>query len=267
MSNSTIFLKLGGSLITDKDVPYKVNQSTLDRIACEINQFIIENPKTGLLLGHGSGSFGHTSASQYNTRLGVHSHADWIGYQKVCHDARTLNHIVMETFQAVGLPVISYPPSGQVICENHNINKWDLTFIQHSLKKGLIPVIFGDAVIDTVIGGTILSTEDLFLYLAKFIPPKRILLAGIEDAVWADYPLRKEPIASITPHNFTSYKKKIIGSTSRDVTGGMAAKVENLLSIIKNDPIMKCQVFSGLSDGSVYSALNGYDSGTVICAD
>jgi isopentenyl phosphate kinase len=39
-----------------------------------------------------------------------------------------------------------------------------------------------------VLGGTILSTEDLFTYLAGLLHPEQILLAGNEPGVWADFP-------------------------------------------------------------------------------
>ena len=44
MAESVIYLKLGGSLITDKNQPYVVEQSTLDRISSEISRFLCENP-------------------------------------------------------------------------------------------------------------------------------------------------------------------------------------------------------------------------------
>ena len=60
--------------------------------------------------------------------------------------------------------------------------------IQSTLENGLLPVIYGDVVFDTDIGGTILSTEDLFFYLAGILKPSRILLAGQDPGVWKDFP-------------------------------------------------------------------------------
>ena len=65
------FLKLGGSLITDKDTAHTPRIDVIDRIAGEIKKYLVEHPQDSLLLGHGSGSFGHVPAAKYGTREGV----------------------------------------------------------------------------------------------------------------------------------------------------------------------------------------------------
>jgi isopentenyl phosphate kinase len=264
MTGQVIFLKLGGSLITNKDIPYTIDDGTLKRISAEIFRFLQDHPGTNLIVGHGSGSFGHTSAARYHTRQGVSTPEEWRGFQHVCYDARSLNQIVLQALQSAGIPVISFPPSTQVICDNHEIQSWDVTFIQRSLEHGLVPLIFGDTVLDDSLGGTILSTEDLFIYLTRKISPRRILLAGIEDGVWADYPVRTKLITTLTPANYPSLKAQILGSASTDVTGGMTTKIENMLTLVRSIPELKCLVFSGKHEGSIYNALGGNEFGTVI---
>lgn len=264
MPRPVIYLKLGGSLITDKDQPYTVEESILKHISSEIRLFLQDHPATRMIIGHGSGSFGHTSAAKYHTRQGVSTPEEWIGFQKVCYDARSLNQIVLQSFQLAGIPAISFPPSTQVICKDHEIQSWDISLIQRSLDNGLIPLIFGDTVLDESIGGTILSTEDLFIHLTRYIPPQQILLAGIEDGVWADYPVRKKLIPQITPLNYPELRNQILGSSSTDVTGGMTTKIENMLEVVRSNPGLQCRVFSGKVEGSIYSALAGKEIGTVI---
>ena len=53
-----IFLKLGGSLITDKDKPYTARTQVIADIAKEIVAARKTDPDMELLIGHGSGSFG-----------------------------------------------------------------------------------------------------------------------------------------------------------------------------------------------------------------
>ena len=65
----------------------------------------------------------------------------------------------------------------------------------------MIPLVNGDTIFDDQRGGTILSTEDLFIYLARQLHPERILLAGLEEGVWADYPACTQLIGEITPRN------------------------------------------------------------------
>ena len=75
-----IFLKLGGSLITDKNIPGAANIALIERLADEITQIVSGNPSLKLLLGHGSGSFGHVAANQYGTWEGVSTGEEWRGF-------------------------------------------------------------------------------------------------------------------------------------------------------------------------------------------
>jgi isopentenyl phosphate kinase len=66
-----VLLKLGGSLITDKTRPYTPRLDKLADLATEIAQALRTHPHLLLILGHGSGSFGHTAAKKYGTKDGL----------------------------------------------------------------------------------------------------------------------------------------------------------------------------------------------------
>lgn len=254
------FLKLGGSLITDKNKPSSAHVDLIRRIAQEIAHFHQQNPRSQLLIGHGSGSFGHIPANEYGTRLGVHTRNQWSGFSKVWLEARTLNQIVVEQFAIAGLPVISHAPSTAITTENGRIINWDVSTLKQALQADLIPVIFGDVIFDQVLGGTILSTEELFYYLANIFHPERILIAGIESGVFSDYPQNEQLIREITPTIYSSQQTLILGSSAVDVTGGMAAKVENLVELVKDQPGIQAWIFPGIEQDSVYQALSGKPS-------
>jgi isopentenyl phosphate kinase len=170
----------------------------------------------------------------------------------------------MQSLQKANVPAISFPPSTQVTSSNRNIKRWDTSSIQTALEHHLVPVIFGDTVLDTIIGGTILSTEELFIHLAGILTPTRILIAGIEDGVWANFPLLDKLIDKITPANYPSIKTQIMGSVSTDVTGGMNTKIEMMLTLLHSYPELNIQVFSGTKINSIYSALSGNIFGTLL---
>ena len=107
---------------------------------------------------------------------------------EVWQEAEALNNLVMEALLAAGVSALSFSPLSAVTSKDGKVRDWNIAPIQSALEAGLIPVIHGDVVFDLERGGTILSTEDLFEYLAKLFRPKRISLAGIEPGVWADYP-------------------------------------------------------------------------------
>ncbi len=259
-----VFLKLGGSLITDKDRPRTPRLEVLSRMAAEIGEALREQPGLRLVMGHGSGSFGHVAARQYGTRQGARSQADWMGFAEVWKEARALNQLVVEALHGAGLPVIAFPPSAAVTAKDGQAVGWDLRPIQAALNAGLLPLVNGDTIFDEQRGGTILSTEDLFIYLARRLRPGRILLAGREEGVWADYPACTRLVSEITQENFASVAAQIQGSASVDVTGGMLEKVRTMLDLTGELPGFEACIFSGLVPGQVKQALLGGHFGTVI---
>jgi isopentenyl phosphate kinase len=190
-------LKLGGSLITDKHSPQTPKPEVIDHPSSPGDQrrlstgFLVYNMK--LILGHGSGSFGHVSGQQIRHALRVYTTAEgWLGFAEVWSDARALNQIVVEALiAAVGLPIIAHAAlsRGYRSAGGKSRGMESRTDPEPRLSAGLIPLVNGDTIFDRIRGGTILSTEDLFYHLA-YAPEQhsRILLAGIEDGVWLDFP-------------------------------------------------------------------------------
>lgn len=261
-----VFLKLGGSLITDKNRPHTPRTETLARLAAEIARARRERPELPLLLGHGSGSFGHVPAKRYGTRQGVHTAEEWNGFVEVWREAQALNRLVMEALGSAGLPAIALAPSASVSTRQGQVVSWDLTPLQSALEAGLVPVVFGDVIFDAAWGGTILSTEDLFAHLARPLKPQRILLAGIEPGVWADFPACTRLRTAITPDTLNEAAAGLAGSAAADVTGGMASKVGEMIALAKEIPGLEALIFSGETPGAVYSALQGESVGTRITA-
>jgi isopentenyl phosphate kinase len=258
------FLKLGGSLITDKTRPHSLRGETLNRLAIEIASACARLPGLSLLLGHGSGSFGHVPASRYDTRRGVVTPDEWRGFGEVWMEASGLNRLVVEALYEAGLRPITIPPSAVVIAQAGKVLTWDLAALRSALKNGLLPVVYGDVVFDTVRGGTILSTEDLFVHLASELRPRHVLVAGLEAGVWADFPACTRLIPEITPTNMPEVASSLSRSAHTDVTGGMVSKVEQLLALVETVPGLEALIFSGEIPGAVEQALLGANIGTRI---
>ena len=252
-----IFLKLGGSLITEKDTPGLARTEIIKNISDELSLVLKNNKDLKLLIGHGSGSFGHVSAKKYQTIKGVSSKKDWHGFSDVWFDARKLNQIIIEYFKNAGLDVISFPPSSSVISNDKKIVSWDISAIKRAIKNDLIPIIYGDVVFDSQLGGTILSTEDLFFYLAKILKPNKVLIAGEEKGVYQDFPERKSILPEITQNNFKQIRESIGGSEYTDVTGGMLQKVKTMLELTHLVLDIQILIFSALEPDSIKNALLG----------
>jgi isopentenyl phosphate kinase len=275
-----VFLKLGGSLITDKTQPYTPRLDIIEDAALQISTALRAQPDLRLVIGHGSGSFGHVAASEYHTRDGfvprasplIHRERDkteenyWKGFSEVWYQASALNRFVMKALNKMNVPSIALPPSANVIASDGKVSIWETTAIRMALAAGLVPVIYGDVTFDEVRGGTILSTEDLFAFLAAALNPERILLAGLEDAVWGDFPDRTRKIETITPQTFSEISEGVGKADGADVTGGMEAKVTQMLELVAQNPGLKIQIFSGAEPGNILRAITGETLGTWISA-
>ncbi len=270
-----VFLKLGGSLITDKTQPYTVRRDKLSELAKEIKSALARTlrqaqdgaPELRLVIGHGSGSFGHYAVTEHYPNLEIREKKDWLGFNEVWYRASQLNRYVIEALHDAGVPAMAIQPSAAVISRNGVVEHWDLSPLKAALKAGIAPVIYGDMTFDLTKGGTVLSTEVLMFYLAQQLRPQRILLAGLEAAVWADFPARRQRVEKVTPANYDAVAGKVGGSHGTDVTGGMKSKVEEMLRLVQTIPQMTVQIFSGEESGNVERALNGAMLGTVIVRD
>jgi isopentenyl phosphate kinase len=257
-------LKLGGSLITDKSRPHTPRLDVLARLAQEIAAARRQQPGLRLLLGHGSGSFGHVPAQKYGTRQGVHSADEWQGFVEVWRQASTLNRLVMDALGEAGVPALSVPPSATVTAGDGQVAAWDLLPLTAALQAGLLPVIYGDVAFDRQCGGTILSTEDLFTHLVPRLRPARVLLAGLEAGVWADFPACTRLIPAITPQTYPHIEAALGGSHATDVTGGMTSKVQLALGWVQQVPGLEVRIFSATAPGTLLAALLGEPLGTQV---
>jgi isopentenyl phosphate kinase len=263
-ANSLVFLKLGGSLITEKDKPNTPRLDIIRQSVCEIKSVLSNSPGLQLVLGHGSGSFGHSAAHQFGTREGVHNQEGWQGFFRVWQAARELNLIVVEECLQAGLPVIPFPISSGAISSGKNITNWETGPLLEALQHHFIPLVYGDVIFDEILGGTIISTEEIFIHLLHLLQPDKILLAGIEPGIWHDFPAKERIIHKITPQTFLAISQHLGAALATDVTGGMLTKVATMLSVATRYPGIEIQIFSGLEKANITKAILGEPVGTVI---
>ena len=262
--NDLIMIKWGGSLITEKDKPFTPRIDIIRSLARQIKEIRERNPAMKIILGHGSGSFGHAVAAKFQTRNGVNNPEEWVGFSQVWHAARKLNVIVMDIIHEFDIPGITIAPSSFISADNGNGYEFFKFPFEKALSSHLIPVVHGDVIFDYKLGGTILSTEDIFLFLSEFYQPEKILLAGIEEYIWTDFPERKNPIKVINPSIFNEVKTKIGASNNVDVTGGMIEKVRLMVDLVIKYPKTKVSIFSGKRSDCLIEELFSAPTGTII---
>ncbi len=266
------FIKLGGSVITDKAGREAADLPLITRLAAEVAQARAANPGIRLLIGHGSGSFGHHYAAKYGVHRGLAPDADWMGFALTAGAALRLNRIVVDALLAAGVPAVEIQPSAALRCSGSQIVAWDTAAVAAALAHGLTPVIHGDVAFDSQQGSAIISTEQLLahLTLASDLRPARIILVG-EDAVYTADP-RAEPQAEriplITATNLDAVLHGAGGSHAVDVTGGMRSKLDLMWRLVSATPGLEVRLI-GARPGLLADALGDgtIDSGTIIRAE
>lgn len=253
-------IKLGGSLITDKHVEKKFRRDVMQRLSDEIATALDHSPENRILIGHGSGSFGHFAAQKANTIRGVKTKEEWLAFANVSMVASELNYLVCECLQAAGVPIWRFQPSASLLSNNGKVVSMSIQGITTALSVGIVPVVFGDVSLDSELGGTIISTEKLFFYLASVLYVNRIFLVGEVDGVYA---VDKEVIPLINSENFSIISSSLGGSAGVDVTGGMETKVTDMLKLVTLE--MTIRIFNGLKPNLLRDTLlNKTKPGTLI---
>ncbi len=262
-----VFVKLGGSLITDKRQAETPRQEVIHQLAAAIAAALQRDPSLRLVVGHGSGSFGHVFGQRYGTRAGVATPEQWYGFAATADAAARLNRVVVGALLAAGVPAWGIQPGVALRCADGRVVAGPAETVALAFAQGLTPVVFGDVALDSVRGGTIASTEEIFEQLLEELQPARLVLAGEVDGIFTADPLQHPDavrIDLITPANFTSIDAGLGGSHGVDVTGGMRSKVVQSLQMVQRHPHLAIVVCSGLAPATFAAALAGERVGTRI---
>ncbi|MFH0860494.1 MAG: isopentenyl phosphate kinase [Candidatus Altiarchaeota archaeon] len=256
----TVVLKLGGSVITKKSQDkLEINKKNLGRLSSEIASALNEK-RTRLVIVHGAGPFGHVPAKKHKLKGGLKSKRQVIGFSITHQSMEKLNQDVVETLQKNGVNAISFQPSAGGILEDGKLVQFPVNTIRMMLQIGMVPVSYGDVLIDIKRGVGILSGDQLAPYIAKKLKAKRMVIATDVDGIYDRDPKNGGGmhIPLITKKNIS--RIKLSGSKATDVTGGMEGKVREIMS-----SETEAKIISALKRGNVRDALLGKKvKGTVI---
>ncbi len=241
------FIKFGGSVITDKSGQEAADRSVIRQLAGELQVVRQQRPESRIILGHGSGSFGHYYAARYHVHQGLQPDEDWMGFALTAAAALRLNRLVLDTLIEAGVPALTVQPSAALFCSDGDIREWHVASILAALEQRLLPVIHGDVAFDDHRGCTIVSTETLLSYLALHtaLRPTHMIMVG-EDAVYTADP-HVEPEAAVIPLITSANIEEVLGgqagsSHTVDVTGGMQGKIQALWKLVQTIPGLEIQM-------------------------
>jgi isopentenyl phosphate kinase len=257
-----IILKVGGSVITDKKDELAAQTEEINRLADEIQKANVDN----LIIVHGGGSFGHPLAQRYAIKDGLKEDSQKIGFSETHHVMTVLNGLFMDSLIWHNVPAVSITPSSCLMTEDGRIKSFEGAPLRTLLKMGFTPVLYGDAVLDTKLGFTILSGDQLVSVLATRFDARRIVIGVDVDGLYDADP-KVEKNAKLFKHlNLEQLKKvqrKLDRPTACDVTGGMLGKITELVSAIELK--VAVNIVNAARPNHVYKALKGEAvEGTII---
>lgn len=213
-----ILIKLGGSIITNKEKPLSVRRKTINNLAKSLKK--INEP---MIIVHGGGSYGHYWSVKYNMHTKEKKY-DLRGVAIVKNSMIELNKIILDSLLKNKLNPYCLPPT-DFMSGNKPISK-KVKEIEKIAKSGLIPVTYGDALWYGQKKTYILSGDKVMTHLAKILRPRLCIFVLNEDGLYSDLKSKK------LIYEFKD-KRLSISENKMDVTGGMTRKVEEASKISK----------------------------------
>ncbi|MHA7647867.1 isopentenyl phosphate kinase [Nitrosopumilus sp. S4] len=214
-----LLIKLGGSIITNKEKPLSPRRKTIDNLAKSLRKI-----KEPMVIVHGGGSYGHYWSVKYDMHTKERRY-DVRGVSIVKNSMIELNKIILDSLLKNKLNPYCLPPTDFMAGNKPIVKK--IKEIQEIAKSGLIPVTFGDALWYGQKKTYILSGDKIMTHLARILKPKLTIFALNENGLYSDFKSKKL-IYELKDQN------PLISENKMDVTGGMTRKVEEATKIAKS---------------------------------
>ncbi|MHA1474060.1 MAG: isopentenyl phosphate kinase [Promethearchaeota archaeon] len=164
-----IIIKLGGSILTDKNTPYSMRNEVINSLISQIsdNYQISNQPK--IIIIHGAGSFGHPIANSYSIQKGLNQNIpnQTLGLAKTHQSVKKLNTKIVDGFLSREIPVLSLTTSSVFFQENSVLKFTGFNQIASLLELGIIPILFGDILLHDSKNFSIISGDRVIYEICK----------------------------------------------------------------------------------------------------
>lgn len=253
--NEIFLLKLGGSLLTDKNKPFSLRE---DIIKNAIKQLIAANEK--VILIHGGGSFGHPLAKKYNILKGVNTSIQnqILGLTKTHQAMNKLNSYLVKQFLEQGYPSLSIQPSSTFMKDSEKIITISTDIIEATLDLNIMPILYGDIILDKQGSFSILSGDQIIFELCKNLERYRIskvIFTMETDGIYVKDEQSSENSILATECYSDDLESLNLANLGQkiDVTGGIMGKLNFIKQIC--DLSIPVQLINGLKDEYIYKSL------------
>ena len=221
----TVVLKLGGSVVTEKDAEETVDDAALDRAAGAVGVALADGAVDRLVVVHGGGSFGHPHAAARGVSR-TEGTTDAAAVRAVHAAMGRLNDAVVARLADRGVPAVPVHPLSAAARNADGDLSLDPAPVATLLGEGFVPVLHGDVVAHAGRGATVLSGDELVAHLAGALGADRVgLCSAVPGVLDADGAV-VERVRAVD-----EVADALGASDATDVTGGMAGKVRALLAL------------------------------------
>ncbi|RAL48406.1 hypothetical protein DM860_005830 [Cuscuta australis] len=272
-------VKLGGAAITFKNELETIDEENLMLVSSQLRQTLMsassacprvvgmdwskrpglsEHPSVDSNFGdqpvvdsksfvvvHGAGSFGHFQASKSGVQKGgLGKPIVKAGFVATRISVTSLNLEVVRALAREGIPSIGMSPfsCGWSTCQR-NMAEAEVSMVIKAVDAGFIPVLHGDAVLDSSQECTILSGDVIVRYLAAKLKPEYVVFLTDVNGVYDRPPTDPEAkllreIAVREDGSWCVLKPASLRTSipeftvaSHDTTGGMVTKISEAAMI------------------------------------
>ena len=245
-----ILIKFGGSAITDKSRYRTFNAELVKRLCKEIKE-----SGEKVIIVHGAGSFGHVLAKENHLNDGFKDDSQIPAVAQVCYDMRDLNGMIVKELNDAGLPAISVPTGSCFMMDDRKLIIDDPSVLTSMFEKGIIPVMFGDVVMDRELGFAICSGDQIMELLTGIFHPSRVVFVSDIDGLYDDDPKTNKDAKLIENVDRKTLDEIKTDITVADVTGGVRGKMETMLRMCSEG--CDCVLVNGTVEGRLLSLLKG----------
>jgi isopentenyl phosphate kinase len=259
MKRRLVVIKFGGSIITDKKRPFTARPSIIASLASTIAE-VRSTTDADFLIGNGAGSFGHFPAHEYGLRDGAQTQRQWYGAASTHNAVQKLNTLVANALLADDVPAFSLAPSSFLYCTDKAVTASNTEPLKQLLAHRVVPVVYGDTIIDAVRGITILSTETVLLACMQalrgaFDTMRVVYIFGAPGVLDKQGAVMSELSSDMPVVPYTGH--------AHDVTGGIVGKVEAARAAAKVADDVR---LVGSDPTAIAAAIAGQPAGTRILA-
>ncbi|TFG13498.1 amino acid kinase [Candidatus Thorarchaeota archaeon] len=264
MSNDLTVLKLGGSLLTDKSKPYTPRMAVMKSVCEEIRQCINDELLGSLILIQGVGSFGHPPVLEHHLHMGFKGPKQLLPLSDTQSTVGKFRAMLVEQLQQADIPVCLMYPSSMVVAERMKMTRYFFEPLRGFLSIGMVPLLGGDILIDSVMGFTVGSGDQLAVLIAKELKAKKIIFASDVAGIFDSDP-KTNPDAELYSEIDIGEVERTVEemgkSTVIDASGAMKGKLK---SLIPARPLLEAglevSILSMMESGNLADYLKGNTS-------